>query len=122
MVKVICDTNFIIHLANKRIRNLESIEIDIGPLIFLIPNVVEIELNRLKDIPTKKQEIEKTLDYIKKLSKLSINGTFADDEILKYIKENRSFVGTMDKKLKQSIKQYGSSVISFNNDYLVLES
>ena len=122
MVKVICDTNFIIHLANKRIRNLESIEIDIGPLIFLIPNVVEIELNRLKDIPTKKQEIEKTIDYIKKLSKLSINGTFADDEILKYIKENRSFVGTMDKKLKQSIKQYGSSVISFNNDYLVLES
>lgn len=109
-------------MANKRIRNLESIEIDIGPLIFLIPNVVEIELNRLKDIPTKKQEIEKTLDYIKKLSKLSINGTFADDEILKYIKENRSFVGTMDKKLKQSIKQYGSSVISFNNDYLVLES
>ena len=122
MVNVICDTNFLIHLANKRIRNVETFQIDIGNMKLLIPTVVEHELNILKKNFKKKIQIEKTLDFIKNLEKISISGTFADKEILHYVKHNRVFVGTMDKDLKYQIKKYGSSVISFNNDYLVLES
>ena len=122
MVEVICDTNFLIHLANKRIRNLETFDLDIGNMKLLIPTVVEYELMELKKNLKKKVEIEKTLSYIKNLEKISIPGKFADKEILEYLKHNRTFVGTMDRELKNLIKKTGSSVISFNNDYLVLES
>ena len=93
-----------------------------GSLKFLIPLVVELELCQLKEHNEKKKQIKKTLDYIKNFERISICGTYADREIINSIKLNRSFVGTMDKELKHLIKENGSSIISFNNNYLVLES
>ena len=122
MVEVICDTNFLIHLATRRILNLDRIELEIGQLKFLVPIVVEFELNKLKNVPSKELDIKKTLEFIKKFKKIQIFGTFADDEIVKYIKLKKSFIGTMDKKLKKLIKNHGGLVISFNNDKLVLET
>ena len=122
MVEVICDTNFLIHLATRRILNLDRIELEIGQLKFLVPIVVEFELNKLKNDPSKELDIKKTLEFIKKFKKIEIFGTFADDEIVKYIKLKKSFIGTMDKKLKKLIKNHGGLVISFNNDKLVLET
>ena len=122
MVEVICDTNFLIHLATRRILNLDRIELEIGQLEFLVPIVVEFELNKLKNVPSKELDIKKTLEFIKKFKKIQIFGTFADDEIIKYIKLKKSFIATMDKKLKKLIKNHGGLVISFNNDKLVLET
>ena len=65
MVEVICDTNFLIHLATRQIRNLDKIELDIGNLTFLIPTVVKNELLNLKKDKQKEFEIIKTLDFIK---------------------------------------------------------
>ena len=121
MVQVICDTSFLIHLATKRIRNIENFQIDLGDLKWLVPTVVEDELIKLKNNLKKKDDIEKTLNYIKNLEKIQIPGEFADKEILKFIKNYRTFVGTMDKELKNQIKRNGSSVISFSKDYLILE-
>ena len=42
--------------------------------------------------------------------------------ILDFIKENRSIVATMDKELKNKIKQSGSSILSIHNDKIVLEN
>ena len=122
MVEVICDTNFVIHLANKKIRNFERIELDIGQIEFLIPMVVETELLKLREKPHKQVEIDKTLKFIKNLKKIEIYGNYADKEILNFIKTKKSFVGTMDKELKRLIKSNGSSIISFNKDFLVLQS
>ncbi|MDH3736341.1 MAG: twitching motility protein PilT [Nitrosopumilus sp.] len=122
MVEVICDTNFLIHLATKRIKNIDNLDVEIGSISFVVPKVVINELSKLQDVPEKKQDIIVTLNYIKKLKTISICGNFADKELLDYVKTNRSIIGTMDKALKKQIKQAGGSIISFSQDKIVLES
>ena len=122
MVEVICDTSFLIHLATRRIKNIDNLDTEIGSISFVIPQVVKNELIKLQNNSEKKQEIETTINFIKKLKTIPINGNFADKELLEYVKDNRSIVGTMDKALKKQIKQVGSSILSFSQDKIVLES
>ena len=122
MVEVICDTNFLIHLATKRIKNIDSIDTEIGSISYIVPEVVKNELNKLKEDDQKKQEILTTLDFIKNFRIIPIHGKYADKELIDYVKKNRGIIGTMDKELKNQIKQNGGSVISFANDKMILES
>mgnify|MGYP001290021889 FL=1 len=122
MVNVISDTSFLIHLATHRIKNINSIETDIGPLSFIVPRIVKKELEHLAGDPDKKMISEQTLDFIKNFKTNDIDGNDADSAILDYIKENRSIVATMDKELKNKIKQSGSSILSIHNDKIVLEN
>jgi len=122
LVNVISDTSFLIHLATHRIKNIDSIETDIGPLSFIVPLIVKKELEHLATDPNKKIISEQTLDFIKNFKTNEIDGNDADSAILDYIKENRSIVGTMDKELKNKIKQSGSSILSIHNDKIVLEN
>jgi hypothetical protein len=122
LVEVICDTSFLIHLATRRIKNIDNLDTEIGSISFVVPEVVKNELIKLQNNPEKKQEIETTMNYIKKLKTISIQGNFADKELLDYVKNNRSIVGTMDKALKKQIKQTGSSILSFSHDKIILES
>jgi len=122
LVEVICDTNFLIHLATKRIKNIDNLDMEIGSISFIVPEVVRNELTKLQEIPEKNQEITMTLNFIKKFKIISINGTYADQELINYVKNNPSIIGTMDRKLKTKIKQLGSSILSIHNDKIVLES
>ena len=122
MVEVLCDTNFLIHLATKRIKNIDNLDMEIGSISFIVPEVVKNELTRLKEIPEKNQEITVTLNFIKKFKTIPINGNYADQELINYVKNNRSIIGTMDKGLKNKIKKLGSSILSIHNDKIVLES
>ncbi|MCV0373276.1 MAG: twitching motility protein PilT [Nitrosarchaeum sp.] len=122
MVEVICDTSFLIHLATKRIRNIDNIDVEIGPISFVVPDVVKNELSKLENVPEKKQDIILTRNFIKNLKTIAIPGNFADQEILAYVKSTKSIIGTMDKDLKKQIKIAGGSVLSFSNDKIVLES
>ena len=122
MVKVISDTSFLIHLATHRIKNIDSIETEIGTLSFIVPKIVKKELEHLAGDPDKKIISEQTLDFIKNFKTNDIDGNNADDAILGFIKENRSIVATMDKELKNKIKESGSSILSINNDKIILEN
>ena len=122
MVDVICDTNFLIHLATKRIKNVDNLDVEIGQIRFVVPQVVKSELSELEKNPEKKQEIQITLNYIKNFKTIPILGSFADKELLDYVSKNRAIVATMDKELKKQIKSNGSSIMSFSNDKIVLES
>ena len=122
MVEVICDTNFLIHLATKRIKNIENLDTEIGQISFVVPTVVINELSKLTKNSNKRKDIESTLNYIKNFKTISILGTFADKELLDYVVNNRVIVATMDKDLKKKIKEHGSSIMSFSNDRIVLES
>ena len=122
MVEVICDTSFLIHLATRRIKNIDNLDVEIGSISFVVPEVVKNELMKLQNNPEKKQDIDKTLNFIKKFKIISIQGNFADKELLNYVKINRSIIGTMDKELKKQIKQVGSSILSFSQDKIILES
>ena len=122
MVEVICDSSFLIHLATRRIKNIDNLDVEIGSISFVVPEVVKNELIKLQNNPEKKQDIDKTLNFIKKFKIIQIQGNFADKELLNYVKINRSIIGTMDKELKKQIKQVGSSILSFSQDKIVLES
>ncbi len=122
MVEVICDTNFLIHLATRRIKNIDNLDVEIGQITFVVPQVVKNELSKLAKNPEKNQDIQSTLNYIKNLKTIPILGTFADKELLDYVSNNNVIVATMDKELKKQIKNHGSSIMSFSNDKIVLES
>jgi len=122
LVNVISDTSFLIHLATHRIKNIDSIETEIGTLSFIVPKIVRKELEHLVNDPNKKGISEQTLNFIKNLKTIDIDGNTADIGILDYIKNNPSIVATMDKEFKNLIKKSGSSVLSIHNDKIVLEN
>ena len=123
LVEVICDTNFLIHLATRRIKNIDNLNVEIGQITFVVPQVVKNELLELaKKNPRKNQDVQSTLNYIKNFQTIPILGTFADKAIVDYVSDNKTIVATMDKELKKQIKNIGSSIMSFSNDKIVLES
>ena len=122
LVEVICDTNFLIHLATRRIKNIDKLDVEIGQLTFVVPQVVKNELSGLIKNPKKQQDISQTLNFIKNFKVLPINGNFADKELIDYVKKNGSIIATMDKELKKQIKKHGGTIMSLSNDKIILES
>jgi len=112
----------LIHLATKRIKNIDNIDVEIGPISFVVPKVVQEELSNLKNKDEKKQEILATLNFIKNFKVVPITGNYADKELINFVKNKGGMIGTMDKKLKKEIKKNGGSIISFLNDKIILES
>jgi rRNA-processing protein FCF1 len=122
LVEVICDTSFLIHLATNRIKNLDNLDVEIGQITFVVPEVVKNELLELEKNPEKKQDIQSTLNYIKNFKTIPILGSFADKELIDYVSRNRVIVATMDRELKKQIKNNGSSIMSVHNDKIILEN
>jgi len=55
LVKIICDTSFLMALVSKKIKNISSLETEIGNLEFLVPNMVTSELERISKRDDKKK-------------------------------------------------------------------
>ena len=47
MVEVVCDTSFLMILASKNIKNISSLDTEIGTIEFTVPDMVVNELERL---------------------------------------------------------------------------
>ncbi len=122
MVEVICDTSFLIHLATNRIKNLSSLEVEIGRVQFVVPDTVITELTKLSEFDDKKTVALATLDFIKSYKIIKLGGSFADDAVLSYVKKHGGIIATMDRELKNAIKKEGGSVISVANNKIILES
>ena len=106
LVEVICDTSFLIHLATRRIKNIDNIDVEIGQITFVVPQVVQNELSELMKNSKKQQDVSRTLDFIKNFKIIPLGGTFADKELIDYANKNRSIIATMDKELKKQIKNH----------------
>tara|TARA_B100000686_G_scaffold77063_1_gene83147 strand:- start:3895 stop:4263 length:369 start_codon:yes stop_codon:yes gene_type:complete len=122
LIDVIADTSFLIHLATHRIKNIDSIETEIGTLSYVVPKIVRRELEHLTNDSDKKEISEQTLNFIKNFKTNDIDADTADDGILNYIQNNPIIVATMDKELKSKIKEFGGSILSIHNDKIVLEN
>jgi len=122
LVEVICDSSFLIHLATKKIKNMDNLDTEIGQIQFIVPDVVRKELQRLCENKSKRQAVLLTLDFIKKLKTLQISGNYADESLVSYVRENGGIIATVDKELKNKVKELGGSIISLSNDRIVLES
>ena len=122
MVEVICDTSFLIHLATHKIKNLDSVNTEIGQIQFVVPSVVLSELEKLSKTQDKKQDATITLEFVQNLKTIKMSGKFADQAIIEHVRKHGGITATMDKELKNKIKSLGGSVMSFSNDKIVLES
>ena len=122
MVEVISDTSFLMHLATHRITNISDLETEIGNLSFVVPEIVKKELEHLAEDPNKNTAVMQTLDFIKDFKPNSITGKTADLGILDFVEKNGGMVATMDRELKNKIKDAGGSVLSIHNDKIVLEN
>jgi len=122
LVEVICDTSFLIHLATRKIKNIDSVNTEIGQIQFVVPSVVLNELRKLSKTQKKKQDAVTTLEFARNLKTTEMSGKFADQAIIDRVRKHGGITATMDKELKNKIKKLGGSVMSFSNDKIVLES
>ena len=121
MVEAICDTSFLIHLATRKIKNIDSLNTEIGQIQFVVPSVVLAELEKLSKNQEKKQNATTTLEFAQNLKTIEMSGKFADQAIIEHVRNHGGMVATMDKELKNKIKSLNGSIISFSNDRIVLE-
>jgi len=122
LVEVICDTSFLIHLATHKIKNLDSVNTEIGQIQFVVPSVVLSELEKLSKTQDKKQDAITTLEFAQNLKTIEMSGKFADQAIIDHVRNHGGITATMDKELKNKIKSLNGSVMSFSSDKIVLES
>jgi len=122
LVEVICDTSFLIHLSTRRIKNLDSVNTEIGQIQFVVPSAVLNELKKLSKTQDKKQDAITTLELAQNLKTIEVPGKFADQAIIEHVRKHGGITATMDKELKDKIKSLNGSIISFSNDKIVLES
>ncbi len=101
---------------------MKDLDTEIGHIEFLVPEIVIEELKHLSNDETKGKIALETLELIKSFETNSISGQTADDGILNFVKENGGIVATVDKELKNKIKNAGGSVLSMHNDKIVLEN
>ena len=122
MVEVICDTSFLIHLSTRKIKNLDSVNTEIGQIQFVVPSVVLNELEKLSKTQDKKQDAITTLELAQNLKTIEMSGKFADQAIIERVRKRGGIIATIDNELKNKIKSLGGSVMSFSSDKIVLES
>ena len=57
MVKVICDTSFLMILASKNIRNISNLDTEIGTIEFMVPDIVVEELEKISKSTNLKKKL-----------------------------------------------------------------
>ena len=122
MGEVICDTSFLIHLATRKIKNIDSVNTAIGQIEFVVPSVVLNELRKLSKTQKKKQDAVTTLEFARNLKTTEMSGKFADQAIIERVRKRGGIIATLDSELKNKIKSLNGSVMSFSSDKIVLES
>lgn len=57
MVKVICDTSFLMILASKNIKNISNLDTEIGTIEFMVPDIVVEELEKISKSTNLKKKL-----------------------------------------------------------------
>jgi len=57
LVRVICDTSFLMILASKNIKNISNLDTEIGTIEFMIPDIVVEELEKISKSTNLKKKL-----------------------------------------------------------------
>lgn len=123
-MNVLCDTSFLMVLVSRPISQFEKVEMQLGKLNFLIPDVVIEELKKLEmRTGPKRSLVAKTAIEISN-SKFRIielpTYRQVDDAIIEYAKATKCAVATLDKNLKNKLQTFNTLVITLSNNRLVI--
>lgn len=121
---VLCDTSFLMALVSAPVKRLEKVEVELGKLFFLVPDIVIGELKRLETrTGPKRSRIAKTAMEIS-TSKFRIielpEHKQVDEAILEYTRTSKCVVATLDKNLKNKILNANTPVITLSNNRLIV--
>lgn len=124
-MNVLCDTSFLMVLVSTPLKRIEKIEIELGKLFFLIPDVVTQELKKLEArTGPKRSLIARTAMEITN-SKFRIvdlpKNRRVDDAILEFAKASKCAVATLDKNLKIQLRKHNILVITLSNNRMIIE-
>ena len=123
-MKVLCDTSFLIVLVSKPIKRLAKIESQLGRLDFLVPDIVQRELERLsQNAGPKRSRLAKTaLELVRaKFNTVSIApAKHVDNSIIEYAMAQRCAVATIDTNLRRRLIANQVLVLSLRKDNLII--
>ena len=57
MVKVICDTSFLMILASTNVKNISNLDTEIGTIEFMVPDMVVDELEKISKSTNLKKKL-----------------------------------------------------------------
>jgi len=57
LVRVICDTSFLMILASKNIKNISNLDTEIGTIEFIVPDIVVEELEKISKSTNLKKKL-----------------------------------------------------------------
>jgi rRNA-processing protein FCF1 len=123
-MQVLCDTSFLIVLVSKPLKRLAKIESQLGRVDFLVPDIVQGELERLaQNAGPKRSRLAKTaLEVVR--AKFNIVAAppsrHVDDSIIEYAMAQRCAVATIDTNLRRRLIANQVLVISLHKDNLII--
>ena len=117
MIKIILDTNFLIYCAENKIDYVESImglmeegyELSVPSLVVKELEEISKNADKLSDRDGAKLAL-KLLKY-NNVKILNINGRYADDAIINFVKKNGAIVATLDIELRNKLRKFRKIVI-----------
>jgi rRNA-processing protein FCF1 len=123
-MQVLCDTSFLMVLVSKPIKRVEKIESELGRLEFLVPDIVEGELERLaKNAGPKRSRLAKTaleLGRAKFTTVVAAAAKHVDDSIIEYAITQKCAVATIDTNLRRRLISNQVLVLSLSKDNLII--
>ena len=123
-MQVLCDTSFLIVIVSKPIKQFEKIESQLGRLDFLLPDIVERELQQLSEnAGPKRSGLAKTALKLARVNFGMVTvapAKHVDDSIVQYAIENKCAVATVDTSLLRRLIANEVLVLSLSKDSLFI--
>lgn len=123
-MQVLCDTSFLMVIVSKPIKNIERVEHELGPLDFIVPDIVIDELKRLQaKAGPKRSTLAKTALEIAQARFKTVavpRAVHVDDSIVEYAGEKKCAVATIDTNLRRRLIANEVLVITLSRDRLTV--
>jgi uncharacterized protein len=123
-MQVLCDTSFLMVLVSKPIKRVAKIESQLGRLDFLVPDIVEGELESLaQNAGPKRSRLAKTALELAKAKFKTVAvapAKHVDDSIIEYAMVQKCAVATIDTNLRRRLIANQVLVLSLSEDNFIV--
>jgi len=123
-MQVLCDTSFLMVLVSKPIKRVAKIESQLGRLDFLVPDIVEGELERLaQNAGPKRSRLARTALELAKAKFKTVAvapAKYVDDSIIEYAMAQKCAVATIDTNLRRRLIANQVLVLSLSEDNFIV--
>lgn len=123
-MQILCDTSFLMVLVSKPLKRVAKIESQFGRLDFLVPDIVERELERLahKAGPKRSRLAQTALELARSKFKSVViaPAKHVDDAIIGYAMTQKCAVATIDTNLRRRLIANQVLVLTLSNDNLII--